>query len=641
MEKSIEIILGLHFHLPHGTKAEDYEYLYEHRIKVFISALYRYSNIPVVIHISGNLYNYIEREHPELFMVINDMIKIKQVELLSGGFFEPMMPLLQPAERVSQIEMLTTYIRRNFGKRSYGCWLPDIAWDQNMVSTLNSCNIAWTFLDAARFSEVGVKHFEHCITEDKGKLVTVFPHAKTIRNAFETKPPKDCLEEILAKCTNHKNIFAIFPRTIYSEDVNGNPTLEDMYKFLDSLTEYSEKIEWTLPSKVVKNNKAVRKVFFNQKNVKQFLLEYPAANNLYAKMIWGRSVADAVRGDKIRKSRSQYKVCRAAVYNLFCEKNNYEETLYGVDGTESNCLEHPELRAAAFSSILDAERIAREINPVVNSIINSDFLLYGENDFIYQGKPINCLIKRKGGAIFELDYMPKTWNYVNTFNVASPRLTFADTIASPSFTIDDIHKTKSAAVHSFANEMYEIDEIDRAHGKLKLSIDEHRHHANGLTNVHIEKFYHIKKNKITVNYEIKNTGNTHQSFIFITELNISFCTDYKNKLRIYYFQSPQNADEAQLKDLQQELQNGNHAEKFQLDHALSNVTEIENAAAINFEDLQNEAIINLSCNSNFKAQILHEIQNGLYQSTRILVQKSVDLEAAASSKITFVLSFLD
>jgi hypothetical protein len=48
-------------------------------------------------------------------------------------------PLLPLADKIGQIEMLTTYIRQNFGRKPQGCWLAHSLWEQSLVGVLNTC----------------------------------------------------------------------------------------------------------------------------------------------------------------------------------------------------------------------------------------------------------------------------------------------------------------------------------------------------------------------------------------------------------------------------------------------------------------------------------------------------------------------
>jgi predicted glycosyl hydrolase (DUF1957 family) len=140
--------------------------------------LFKYPQIQAVLHYSGVLLQWIERFHPEMFMLIEDMVSRKQAEMLGGGFYEPMLALLPLQDKIGQIELLTTYLRRHFGKRPLGCWIPAYAWEQNLVAPLSACGLTYTFLREDQFINSGLKIddlYLPCITEDQGKLITVFP----------------------------------------------------------------------------------------------------------------------------------------------------------------------------------------------------------------------------------------------------------------------------------------------------------------------------------------------------------------------------------------------------------------------------------------------------------------------------------
>ena len=135
-EERISLLLGSHAHVPSGASESEFEYAYENKMRPFVSNLYRYSNIQAVLHYSGVLLYWVERTHPEIFMLIEDMVTRKQVELLGGGFYEPMFPLIPLQDRIGQIELMTTYLRKHFGKRPVGCWVPGMVWEQHLAAAL-------------------------------------------------------------------------------------------------------------------------------------------------------------------------------------------------------------------------------------------------------------------------------------------------------------------------------------------------------------------------------------------------------------------------------------------------------------------------------------------------------------------------
>jgi hypothetical protein len=63
-----------------------------------------------------------------------------------------MLPLIPLADRLGQIEALTTYLRKHFGKRPRGCWLPGLIWEQNLAGSLQTSGMDYTFLESNQFS---------------------------------------------------------------------------------------------------------------------------------------------------------------------------------------------------------------------------------------------------------------------------------------------------------------------------------------------------------------------------------------------------------------------------------------------------------------------------------------------------------
>ena len=128
MNKRLNLILCASGHLPSGTGEAEFEALYTNEIKPLVSALNKFPRINFVFHYSGVILYWIERRHPEFFMLLEDLLSRKQAEFLGGGFYNPMLPLLPTADKIGQIEMFTTYLRKHFGKRPQGCWLPSMSW---------------------------------------------------------------------------------------------------------------------------------------------------------------------------------------------------------------------------------------------------------------------------------------------------------------------------------------------------------------------------------------------------------------------------------------------------------------------------------------------------------------------------------
>ncbi|GHU39702.1 glycosyl hydrolase [Spirochaetia bacterium] len=627
MDKSISLILGFHFHIPDGYADDEYEQLYSGTIKPFLSTLFKFPKIPVILHFSGSLLYWIERHHGEFFMLLIDMLKRKQIEILTGGFYEPMMPLLPLKDRTGQIEMLTTYLRKQFGKRSLGCWIPAGSWEQINISTLSKYNINWTFLDEQHFTDVKLNTHAPCISEDRGKLLTIFPISRKMQTEIESAAAVTAINSIKNNCTKNDNhVLTVFPR-MFNNGTSENNILE----FLDLLTKNEEEIEVVLPSKIVKNQPPLQKAYFSGNSVKNFLVKYPEANNIYSKMGFVHSLVDQAHGDKIRKRRAQEELWKAQSYDLFCDEAHY---LQNTQMPLPIGIHRSNIRAAAYQAIIEAERITRETKSFLPAITTFDFNFDGINEYVYQGNPVNCLIKRTGANIFELDYIPKPWNYLNT---SLGHYAFSDIIAPPDFSIDDVRLNKFSACRIMAGETYDEIDIDRSHGKVSFKSVQQNKNIK-FNEIEIQKYYHIKENCVNVRYILLNTGKTDVDFSFIPEINLSFYDGSEKNLRVKHSDTDDDIKNMRKRNNRSKILDTASGDSLLDDEVIIGLKNLQ------FEDLYNEAIVEIKFVENDGFWILHEKNNAhekdpiQYQQTCVMSVRKISLKSGTHTDFQISLS---
>ena len=78
--------------------------------------------------------------------MLAELVNRKQVEILGGGFYEPIFPLIMPIDRVGQIELNTTNIRKQVGKKPRGIFLGDTVWDPSLISSFKTCGMEFAIL---------------------------------------------------------------------------------------------------------------------------------------------------------------------------------------------------------------------------------------------------------------------------------------------------------------------------------------------------------------------------------------------------------------------------------------------------------------------------------------------------------------
>jgi hypothetical protein len=583
MNYKTNFIFGSHNHMPYGTRDDEFERIYRSKLKPFISTLYQYPHIPAVLHYSGVLLYWIERNHPEFFMILLDLISRKQVELLGGGFYEPMMTLLPQTDKIGQIEMLTTYIRKQFGKRPQGCWLPEAAWEQNMVSVLNTCGMGYTFLEDSRFNRADVRGREAlqpCISEDQGKLVTVFPLSGRLYAELRQKKASLALETFFKDLPSPaRPVVSVFPEDIFAEPGNDRPPETGIHQFFEALSRLTETtIELTLPNRFLKTHQDLKKAYFPGSSSRQFLITYPESNGVYSKMIFTHVLINQLRGDKSRKRNAREELWKAQGYNTYS---------HGDDGG----IYRNTLRNAAYKALLEAEKTTRDRRKFTPSLMTFDFDLDGEAEYLFQDKNTNYYIKTLGAGIFELDYLPKAWNYLNTFArrresyMEEPaiedgyrRAAFLDRLVPRDFTLRDARENRFTGSRFCGNESYQAVEIDKVQKKAYFRLLPREDLPFG--SLELEKRYHLKTDVLTLNYALINRGGEPREFTFIPQADFSFPGDEESFLRIFTI---------------------NAGEKGAVPREGGEFTAL---SAVEFQDLKNETIVNLLSNRPFDLWII-------------------------------------
>jgi hypothetical protein len=631
MKNSLSIILGSHNHIPYGAADEDGEHMYAARLKPFIQTLNQFPKIPAVVHYSGTLLAWLEANHPELTAILENLIARKQVEILGGGFYEPMMPLLPQNDKIGQIELLTAYLRRRFGKRPQGCWIPEAAWEQHLVGVLNTCGMNYTFLDESHFIAAGLSGAAlraPCVSENQGKITVVFPLSARLRDTFAAQDAAQVLDRLIQETSLQAAasqgaipqgaLVTVFPEQLFAPEA-GEPAELVYGRFFEALAHVSGAVEFTTPGKYNKSMGKLPKAYFPGDAGRKFLIDCPEANDLYAKMMFTHALINQLRGDKARKQNAREELWKAQGHTLLCPGAD----AFGSGGNSGD-IRRSSLRKAVYKALLGAEKICRGQGKFIPSLLVCDFDFDGSPEYLFQDRNINCYVKSAGASVFELDYLPKTWNYLDSFSEdRSRRVAFADQLAPPDYSFNDARGSRLEGVRFCEKENFKLLDMDRSQGRADFKLGaQDAGQGSYWGEIEIEKRYALKHDTLRVRYALINRGAAASSFKFIPRIDLSFARDGEDLLKVFRC----------------------HAQESE--PTICKKAEINNVRGVEFRDIKNELALSIAADRNFDGWLL-PVRSSVsirgevtsqYQSTCLMSVMAVTLAPEARWETEFKLN---
>ncbi len=439
--KKTALLLGLHCHQP----VDNFDWVMQEAIqksyKPFFEEVLKYKEFKFSIHYSGWLLEYIKQNDTELFSMMQEACENKQVEFLTGGFYEPILASIPSKDRVKQIKKLNKFIKKNFNQTPKGLWLTERVWESSIIEDLDKCGIEYVIVDDYHFISAGFDKNSlngYYITEEGGKEMKIFPINKTLRYILPFKPSLDVVSylESLADENISAGVifddgekFGIWPKTYewvyekgwlrdFIEKVLKNDTIESMqYKeyikrnrplgiaYLPS-TSYFEMGEWSLKADdavSLDNMKTFLQIEGTDENSiekfvkgtiwKNFLVKYSESNRIHKRVL---------ELSKNRVDSKRYKE------NLYKSQTN-DVLWHGVFGG----LYLPNLRDNAYRFIIECENIRYKDDK--NKVEIKDINLDGFEEAKLVSEELLMIFDAKNGAqMTEFDLRDKRFNFQNT-----------------------------------------------------------------------------------------------------------------------------------------------------------------------------------------------------------------------------------
>ena len=244
------LALVIHFHQPVGNLDSVVRSATERCYRPFLEVLAKHPDVRMTLHYSGCLLEWLEENAPDVTRTLRDLSERGQVELMTGGFYEPVLAALPHVDQVGQIEMLTRHLRDEYRAEPTGLWLTERVWEQDVIPALVDAGVAYTVLDDTIFHSVGIADEDLTgpfVTEHDGRPLLVYAGDRQLRYLIPYKRVERVIhyleggeEDRLFVYADDGEKFGEWPDT--HARVYGKKWLD---KFFTALTEQSEWLELT------------------------------------------------------------------------------------------------------------------------------------------------------------------------------------------------------------------------------------------------------------------------------------------------------------------------------------------------------------------------------------------------------------
>lgn len=464
MTSKIYLSLVFHNHQPVGNFGNVFEEGYEKAYLPLVQLLERFPTVRVGMHFTGPLRDWIVEKQPDLFKRVKALVQRRQLEILGGGYYEPILVMLSDEDKIGQLTMLSDAVASDFGQRPTGMWLAERVWEPSLASPINAAGLKYAIVDDTHFNFAGYADedlFGYYVTEDQGKPLNLFPTSKELRYLFPWRPVEEAIGWLRKQADQHGGNptspppiavmgddgekFGMWPGTWEHCWTNGYmdrffAAVAANSEWIETITpadylkrfpargraylptaSYLEMTEWALPAERMFELTTMRRGMEREIDIKQWIdtgrAEYLKTLLRYMRGGFWRGFLSKYPEVNQMQKRGAYTSRRL---HATPENGVRREALKKLWAAQCNCaywhgvfggtyLFH--IRAANYANILEAEALMLDEKLHVEQV---DFDLDSHDEVVVEGNPISLIIApAAGGSLIEWDDLPSRYNLLN------------------------------------------------------------------------------------------------------------------------------------------------------------------------------------------------------------------------------------
>jgi hypothetical protein len=450
MSRSIYLALAIHNHQPIGNFSFVFAEAYEKAYEPFVALLERHPDIRLTLHYSGPLRDWLAINRPDLLRRIALLVKRGQVEMMTGGYYEPLLAIIPDADKLGQTQKLTRQVKEDFGYEATGAWLAERVWEPHLAKPLAEAGIEYIVVDDTHFKWVGLTGdlFGYYVTEEQGAPLKIFPSSKSLRYSIPWRPLEEVISFLREQATeaggkvsvmgDDGEKFGLWPGTY--EHVWKNGWLEKFFIALEENSDwlrtitlgeyahryrasgriylptasYEEMTEWALPATLAAEIVELKHTLQNEGRDdilrftsggfwRYFLVKYPEINDMHKKMLLVHEKVYAMP-----PSDDKWK----ALDELWQGQCNcpYWHGIFGG-------IYLPHIRTANYHHLVTAENLAdKALHPAPTWLTHTatDLRCDAQRELLISTPDMNLYLDpQSGGNLFEWDWREKGFNLLN------------------------------------------------------------------------------------------------------------------------------------------------------------------------------------------------------------------------------------
>ncbi len=442
----LHFLFGIHNHQPVGNFDHVIAEACRQAYQPFLAVVKEFPQIVLTVHTSGSLLEWLKERARATFDLLGELVGEGRIELLTGGFYEPILPILADRDKIGQIQRLSQFLMRHFGARPRGMWLAERVWEPHLPRALREAGVEYVLVDDSHFGLAGLAPDDldgYYLTEEQGETLAVFPISMRLRYLVPFAEPARAVEFLAGRRGRARGItlvddgekFGVWPgthRLVYEqrwlarffEALAATPWLRltTFSRYLDRFpptgrvylptAAYREMGEWALPAETGEELMSVRErlgslpggealaAWLRGGFWRNFLVKYPEVADTYWKMLRLSEVLDRAVG--ARPDDPGLAAARDALWRGQANDAYWHGVFGGVY--------LPHLRRAVKEALITTDRLLGESGAIAvphwsRSDINGD----GRVEVAVRTRPLSLVLNPETGAtLTELSYLPKS-----------------------------------------------------------------------------------------------------------------------------------------------------------------------------------------------------------------------------------------